>query len=136
MLKYDQAGIVVVFYKNKIIGGGFFLYDKYTIYNWYRGALDYEYKKQYPSVIADWAIMKYGLENGLENFDFMGAGIKGQKYGVRTYKSRFGGELVEFGRFHIVTNKILYKLGFIALDISKKIIDLIGIDTFQKYAQR
>lgn len=117
----DFAGIVCVKFENEVIGGGFFLMDEHTIYDWYRGGLDSENKKKYPSAISDWYIMKYGLEHNLRRFDFMGAGIKGKEYGVRVYKSRFGGELVEFGRYRKTQNKFLYKLGQIGLKFSNRI---------------
>ncbi len=134
LLNMNQAQIISVNYKNKVIGGGFFLFDKNTIYNWYRGGLDFEYKKQRPSTIADWAIIKYGIENNIKNFDFMGAGIKGKEYGVRTYKSRFGGKLVEFGRFIKVTNIFYYKIGLLGLKVAgviMPIIELKGLKTIK-----
>lgn len=118
----DFSGVVTVKFDNKIIGGGFFLWDKQTIYDWYRGGLDVENKNKYPSTIADWSIMKFGLEQGLEKFDFMGAGIKGKEYGVRVYKSRFRGELVEYGRFTKVIKPKMYKIGKIGLEFANNLI--------------
>jgi lipid II:glycine glycyltransferase (peptidoglycan interpeptide bridge formation enzyme) len=41
----------------------------------------------------------------------MGAGKPGDGYGVREFKSEFGGELVEHGRFLYVCKPQLYVLG-------------------------
>jgi serine/alanine adding enzyme len=41
----------------------------------------------------------------------MGAGKPDEGYGVREFKSKFGGELVEHGRFLFVCNPRLYALG-------------------------
>jgi len=120
LMKLNVAGIVSIQYEDKIIGGGFFLRDDQNIYDWYRGGLDYDYKKQYPSTIAAWAVLKFGLDNDLKMFDFMGAGLKGEEYGVRKFKSQFGGELVEYGRFLKINNPIVYKMGETALKILKK----------------
>jgi len=59
--------------------------------------------------MAAWAVMKFGLgKKGIETFDFMGAGLKGKEYGVRKFKSQFGGDLVEHGRFLKVHKATLY----------------------------
>ena len=54
-------------------------------------------------------------------YDMMGAGEPGVPYGVRDFKSEFGGELVEHGRFLCVTQPILYKLGVFAVRLLKRI---------------
>ena len=120
LMSTESAGLTCIKFENNIIGGGFFLKDENTIYDWYRGGLDFEYKKQFPATIAAWAVIKYGLDNDLERFDFMGAGLKGEEYGVRKFKSQFGGELVEYGRFLKINQRIIYKMGELMLQILKK----------------
>ena len=41
----------------------------------------------------------------------MGAGNPNKNYGVRDFKSRFGGQLVEYGRFMYIADNMLYRLG-------------------------
>jgi len=41
----------------------------------------------------------------------MGAGKLDEEYGVREFKEKFGGKLVEYGRFICVNNRLLYQLG-------------------------
>lgn len=123
VFKKDSLGYVTIIKNNeeKIIGGSFCLKYNNTAYDWYRGGLDFEYKAFYPSIMAAFAGMKFGAEYGLKKFDFMGAGKKGQNYGVRNFKSQFGGELVEFGRFTKVLNPFYYNLGKLGLKILSKI---------------
>ena len=121
LMQLEKAGLAALYFENKIIGGAFFLYDKNEIYDWYRGGLDYDYKKKFPSTIAAWAVMKYGLENNIPNFDFMGAGIKGEEYGVRKFKSQFGGELIEYGRYMKLYKPTLYNVGKTGLKLLKKL---------------
>jgi lipid II:glycine glycyltransferase (peptidoglycan interpeptide bridge formation enzyme) len=71
--------------------------------------------------MATWAAMEFANNNHIPIFDFMGAGIKGLDYGVRDYKSRFGGELVEYGRFIKIADPILYKIGRFVLKFIKLI---------------
>ena len=46
-----------------------------------------------------WISIDYACKNGIEKFDFMGAGSPDEDYGVRDFKAKFGGSLVEPGRF-------------------------------------
>ena len=64
--------------------------------------------------------MDYGMKNNLPRFDFMGAGKPDEDYGVREFKSKFGGELVEHGRFLNVLQPLLYSVGKTAIKILKR----------------
>jgi len=50
-------------------------------------------------------------------FDFMGAGKSGEGYGVRDFKERFGGKLIEYGRFRKIINPVLFRAGELGLKI-------------------
>ncbi len=110
---YSKAGkYILVLYKDKIIGGIMCpILEGRAIYEFYVCGLDDEYKAQYPSVIATWAAIEYASRNNIPAFDFMGAGKPDESYGVREFKARFGGEMVEYGRFLRVNNKFLYFIG-------------------------
>ena len=82
-----------------------------AIYEWYVCGLDEEYKEQYPSVMATYAAIEYAKQNGIPMFDFMGAGVPDQPYGVRDFKMEFGGEVVEYGRYLYIRKPLLYKIG-------------------------
>lgn len=58
--------------------------------------------------MATYAAIEYGLKNHLKIFDFMGAGKPSEDYGVRDFKGKFGGELVEHGRFIKINNALLF----------------------------
>ena len=62
----------------------------------------------------------YANNNGIEHFDFMGAGAPDKDYGVRDFKAKFGGELVEHGRFVYICKPWLYKLGAVAVSFLKR----------------
>lgn len=105
---------------DKIIGGIMApLLPGKAIYEWYIAGLDKEYKDQYPSILATWAAIEYGAKNNLNNFDFLGAGKPDQDYGVREFKSKFGGELVSYGRFEKVFNPLLMRIGETGLKLYK-----------------
>ncbi|HOM41704.1 MAG TPA: peptidoglycan bridge formation glycyltransferase FemA/FemB family protein [Bacteroidales bacterium] len=118
--KRNIGKYLLVIYRNIIIGGIMCaILSQKALYEFYVCGLDDEYKEQYPSVIATWAGIEYAHNNGMEVFDFMGAGNPYENYGVRDFKKRFGGEIVEYGRFIKINNSFLYKIGEFGLNIIK-----------------
>jgi serine/alanine adding enzyme len=117
----DYGIYLLVKYQNDIIGGIMCPIYRDTIYELYICGLDNVYKNIYPSVLATWSPIEYAAKNGLRCFDFLGAGKPDEDYGVREFKSKFGGELVNYGRFVKINNKILYNLGKTSLKVLTKI---------------
>jgi len=121
----DLGAIQLVKLDGRVIGGILCpVTPGRTIYEWYVCGLDQEYKEAYPSVLATWAAIDYAMKHGLQAFDFMGVGIPGRAYGVRTFKARFGGEMVNFGRFARVNNRLIYflsEMGYNLLAAVKRI---------------
>lgn len=116
----DNVGIyLLIFYQGKIIGGMMCPMDDKKIYEWYICGLDKEYQNVNPSVFATFSAIDYGLGLKLKYFDFLGAGNPKESYGVREFKSRFGGDLVNFGRYKLINNKSLYAVGFLAMQLLK-----------------
>lgn len=106
-----------------MIGVRIVLCYKELIYDWFAGA-DEKYLRYRPNDILPWEVMKWGSLNGYKVFDFGGAGIPNVPYGVRDYKLKFGGELVNFGRFENIHKPILMKIGKFGLRVYKKINEL------------
>ena len=114
-INFWKSGLMKVFAVKdgeRIVGGAFCVVLKneaiFTFY--YCGVRDYK-PKTYPTHLAVLAAVDYGIKHGLKYLDFMGAGQPEIEYGVRKYKMEFGGELVEEGRYLLVTKKLLYRLG-------------------------
>lgn len=112
--------IFIVLHKEQIIGGSFCLfYPNKTIYTlYYCGIRDY-HTKIFPTHLAIIASIKFGLKNNLTKLDLMGAGKPNQEYGVRKYKSEFGGKLVEHGRYIKINKPIMFALGKLGLKLIK-----------------
>jgi serine/alanine adding enzyme len=120
--KQGFCKFLLVYYSNKIIGGIMFpVLNNKCVYEFYICGLDEEYRNQYPSILATWSLMEWAAENNIETFDFMGAGIKDKDYGVREFKERFGGELVEDGRYLKINKPILYNCGKNALKLMRRL---------------
>jgi serine/alanine adding enzyme len=120
LLKYNIGVFLLIKFQNKIIGGLMGGVYNEVIYAIYACGEDGKYKDVYPSVLANWAGLEYGLKNDLKYFDFLGAGKPNEDYGVREFKSKFGGELVNYGRYKLILNKPLYLLGEMGLKLMKK----------------
>ena len=112
---------LLIRYKGRIVGGIMCpVFNNKVMYEWYIGGLDQEYREIHPSVLATYAAINYAGTNNYTYFDFMGAGRPDVDYGVREFKSKFGGDQVNYGRFIKIFNKPLYSLAASALKLKKK----------------
>lgn len=114
-----QNGIILLVYAHETMIGGIVspITPGHTISELYVCGLDKSYPEYYPSVVATWAAMEYGMKNNIQYFDFMGLGKPEIAYGVRDFKLRFGGTQVNHGRFARRNNKILYTIAEVGYNI-------------------
>ena len=112
--------VFAAYYNNEMIGVRLELCYKNLIYDWYAGS-DENHKNKYPNDFLPYHILLWGKANNYKYFDFGGAGKPGIPYGVRDHKMKFGGELVEFGRYERINNNLLFKLGRIGIKLRRKI---------------
>lgn len=118
----QNAGVyLLVFKEEELLGGIMCPIDIDTIYEYYIAGLDGKYKNIYPSVLATWAPIDYATKNSLKQFDFLGAGKPDEDYGVRDFKSKFGGDLVEYGRYKRINKPLIYKIGILGLKFMQKL---------------
>ena len=82
---------------------------KKTIYGWF-GGTDRKYTPYITNELITWYLFEWGATHGYHIYDFGGAGNPGEDYGVRTFKSKFGGALVNYGRNCCIHNPSLFKL--------------------------
>ena len=115
-----MARYFVAKFENETIGARAVLTYKNLIFDWYAGSTENS-APYYPNELLVWHILEYGSKNGYYTFDFGGAGKPGVKYGVRTFKERFGGELVNFGRFEKDNQPIKKKISRVGFSIWKKV---------------
>ncbi|WP_461076841.1 lipid II:glycine glycyltransferase FemX [Spirosoma flavus] len=105
----ERAGLrlFVAKWEGTIIGCMLCLVHNGTLYDYYAGAYSNYYNK-YPNDLLPWEIMKWAKNHGLTHFDFGGAGKPDVQYGVREYKKKFGGQLVNYGRYERIELPVLY----------------------------
>lgn len=97
--------IFAAFLADQLVGVRIVLCYKKLIYDWYAGSDD-KYLVYRPNDILPWEVMRWGSQNGYEVFDFGGAGKPNKAYGVRDYKLKFGGTLVNYGRYEAIHQPI------------------------------
>ena len=122
---YDlpSSAFLLVEYGGKIVGGTVCvgLHGK-VLYEMYACGLDGVNKNIFPSELATFAGLQFASDHGFPRFDMMGAGRPDDGgYGVRDFKLKFGGELVEFGRYIHVCNRLLFGLGKLGVKIMTKL---------------
>lgn len=107
-------------HENDYIGARAVLLYKDGIYDWYAGAA-IDALPLYPNECLVWHILKWGIENNYSNFDFGGAGEPNKPYGPREFKRRFGGELVNYGRYVHQYSKEKIKVAEIGFKVYRKL---------------
>jgi serine/alanine adding enzyme len=118
--------IYYAIYKKKKVGCRLVLSYKNYLYDWYAGA-DNQYLNYNVNDILVWEILKRNLDI-YSNFDFGGAGHPDKPYGVREFKRRFGGELVNYGRnikYYSKINELLFIIGLKIYKVFKKLYNTV-----------
>ena len=117
----DYSKFLLVRLHGQIVGGTVCVcLPGYAVYEWFACGEDGIYKNVYPSTVATYAGIRYAAQNGYLHFDMMGAGKPDDQYGVRDFKAKFGGQLVEHGRFLYVLNPLLFHIGKFGVKILKR----------------
>ena len=118
---HPNGRFILVELNGEIIGGTVCVeLPNRCLYEWFVCGRDGEWKSIFPSSLATYAGIRYAAEHGCSRFDMMGAGKPDEAYGVRDFKARFGGELVEYGRFLCVRKPLLYWIGKMGVKLLKK----------------
>lgn len=121
LYELDSSRFLLVEYNGEIYGGTVCvcLQDK-TMFEWFVCGKDGVVKNIFPSEVATYAGLQCSVDDNCAKFDMMGAGSPNVKYGVRDFKAKFGGDLVEHGRYLCVLNKLSYSLGKLGVKLLKK----------------
>lgn len=119
----NSAAFLLVEYGGKIVGGTVCVgLPGVALYEMYACGEDGVHKTIFPSEMATYAGLQYAAENDYPRFDMMGAGKPDDGgYGVRDFKLKFGGNLVEIGRYVFVCKPLLFQIGKLGVKIMKRI---------------
>lgn len=112
--QYSELKIFTLNLNGEITACRFALLYKNSIYDFYAG-WDKSFSHLHPNDLIMWEIIKWGKANNYTVLDFGGAGKPDVPYGVRNFKKKFGGEIVNYGRYekiHSVVKFAIAKKGF------------------------
>ena len=119
----DSSAFLLVEFEGRIVGGTVCVgLSGVALYEMYACGVDGVHKTIFPSEVATFAGLQYAAESGYPKFDMMGAGEPGDGgYGVRDFKLKFGGELLDLGRFVFICKPLLFNLGKLGVKIMRKL---------------
>ena len=124
LVQKNMADFYLAKYNGESVGARVVLKYKDSIYDWYAGSLPTD-EPLYVNEALVWHILKAGANNGYHVFDFGGAGKPNEEYGVREFKRRFGGDLVNFGRYKKIHSPMKMKIAEKGFSIYKKMSSII-----------
>jgi serine/alanine adding enzyme len=105
--------------ESEVIGARVVLPFGEEVYDWYAGSYD-EHKHLNVNALLVNHILQGAAAAGATRFNFGGAGKPNKPYGPRDFKRRFGGDLVNHGRWLYVNSVVRYKFLQLALFVYKK----------------
>ncbi len=119
----SSSAFLLVEYDGQIVGGTVCVgLQGKALYEMFACGRDGVFKNIFPSELATFAGIQFAAENGYKAFDMMGAGKPDDGgYGVRDFKLKFGGELLELGRYQFICNRPLFGIGKLVVKILKKL---------------
>jgi serine/alanine adding enzyme len=96
----NQVRISAAYYEGKPVGATISLLYRPRFFSWYAGAS--RIPSLNPMEDLAWREIEWAQAQGFAVYDFGGAGWPNQPYGVRDFKAKFGGDLVQYGRYRKV----------------------------------
>ncbi len=105
------ADFFIAMLDNEAVGTRITLNYKDMVYDWYAGSKP---EIDYVDELLVWHVLKENAGK-YKVFDFGGAGHPDKPYGVREFKRRFGGEMVNFGRYEKVHSRIRKEIAMAGL---------------------
>jgi serine/alanine adding enzyme len=113
-----QIRITLAKYQGRFIGARAALFYKGRVFDWFAGSSG-EGDAMNANALLAWDMIAWGSRSGGTLFDFGGAGDPNKPYGVREFKMRFSGQLVNFGRFTRIYSLPRYALSSAGLKLLK-----------------
>lgn len=113
-----QVDIRLAKFHGNVVASGITLKYQDRVFAWYGGAE--RVVGLSPFSLLTWDEIKCGSREGFRLYDFGGAGIPDRPYGPREFKSKFGGELVNYGRYRKANSKIAFAAAESAFKLLKQ----------------
>ena len=112
--------VVAVYDGDKPLAVDVMLIFKKQVFMWYGGSI--RMPGLSPVAQLQWREIEWSCENGIELYDFGGAGWPEIPYGVRDFKAKFGGDLVSYGRYRKIYSRWKMALAERAYELGRGVI--------------
>jgi len=122
----QMVSFAMAYIKNEPASAGVVLNHKDVSFGWYNGT-DRELRPPSSNEYLVWELIKNSVNKGYRIMDLGGAGRSGEKYGVRDFKAKFHGRLVNYGRNTRVHAPIRLKVSETSYDLLRKILSPFNI---------
>lgn len=109
---------------SEVVSAGIVLQSHGVMYAWYGGSL--RVTGLAPFAALTWHEIETGSRDGLQLYDFGGAGWPDEEYGPREFKAKFGGRLVHHGRYRRINSKFKLRAAKTAYETSRFFKSLIS----------
>jgi len=90
------------------------------LYDWYAGGYETQRHINGNALLVNYMLQQASMR-GIKRFNFGGAGKPDKPYGPRDFKRRFGGELVNHGRWLFINSHLRYTLLRLAISIFNRL---------------
>ena len=90
-----------------------------TITYWYTG-VPREFTSYRVSDLLVWKSLELGSQGDYHTYDFGGGGKPDEEYGVRDFKAKFGGELVNYGRNVKIHTPVRYQISLLGYKVMRR----------------
>ena len=120
LMPKKMAEIVFAKYKGEHIATQVALLYKGRITALYTGSKR-EYLPLHPGDMLIWHFLEFGAENNYTLFDFGGGGSPSKNENLRLYKSRFGAEFPNHGRYKKIYSKTKLKIAEMGFNIYRQV---------------
>jgi lipid II:glycine glycyltransferase (peptidoglycan interpeptide bridge formation enzyme) len=112
--------ILLAKHNDRYIGTVVLLVYNGRAYEWYAGALP-DALSLCPNDLLVWTAIESACERECRTFDFGGAGSPDKPYGVREFKRKFGGDVVNLGRYKKVYHSKRQKIAHSGFEFYRKV---------------
>ena len=126
ILGRDVVEVRLAHLDDQVVAGGITLKFKDRVFAWYGGALRIRGMGLFAALT--WDEIEAGQKEGYQYYDFGGAGWPDEEYGPRDFKSKFGGDLVCYGRYQKIDSAWKLKAAKCAFNTLKKAKSLLRKD--------
>lgn len=127
-----MADFAMAYVNDVPAAAGVVLHYRDSSFGWYNGT-DRDVRPPSSNEYLIWELISKSADRGSLVMDFGGAGKPGEKYGVRDFKAKFHGRLVNYGRNTRIHAPILAKISQISYELLRRVIP--GFDRRDRFMQ-